>query len=536
MTDQVSTESESAVVSSGVALAAEKISKTYGATRALDQVSLDVSAGTIHGLMGGNGSGKSTFIKMLAGVVTPDQGRLALGGQWFDARSHTPSRAKAGHLHFVHQQNSTFPDLTVAENLALGRGFEPTVVRSIAWSAQKARAREVLGRFEVDVAPDAPMARLSAAAQMMVAIARALQDQDETTERGVLVLDEPTASLPKHEVDVLLTALRRYAADGQTIIYVSHRLEEVTAIADEVTVLRNGRVASRLLGADITHDSLVAGITGSSSGATFDSAGGATAQGMSASAQQMIATAAGRPVLTLRRSAHSGAEPTTSLVLRAGEIVAVAGLLGSGRSRLLKQIFGAAPREGLEVVREERSLASSRVRDAMKRGIAFVPEDRLREAALPELSIAENLSITCLSDHSRAGWIMPSRERRAAKRLIAEFGVRAASASAPLTALSGGNQQKVVLARWLQRRPEVLLLDEPTQGVDVGARTEIHELIRAAATAGTAVLVVSSEFGELAAIAHRAVVVSGGEIVDSVDGPLTEDMLNDVVYAQEKTL
>lgn len=534
MNEQTATEPTQAEQLKKVALAVQDVSKTYGATRALNGVSLEVATGAIHGLMGGNGSGKSTLIKMLAGVVTPDEGRLALKGEWIDARSHTPARAKASGLHFVHQQNSTFPDLTVAENLALGRGFEATAVKSINWRAQKARARKVLDRFEIDVAADTHLVRLSPAAQMMVAIARALQDQDDTAERGVLVLDEPTASLPKHEVDVLLTALRRYAADGQTIIYVSHRLEEVTAITNEVTVLRNGSVASRLAGANISHDTLVAGITGSTSAAQ----GGGPRRGNDAAASQaQLSQTSGfqETALALKHRTPDGVGEET-LSLRAGEIVGIAGLLGSGRSRMLKQIFGAAPRDHFEVTVRAGTVPPSNMRTAMKRGLAFVPENRLREAALPELSIAENLSITSLSEHSRAGWIRPSRERKAAKRLIQEFGVRAPSTTAPLTALSGGNQQKVILARWLQLRPDVLLLDEPTQGVDIGARNEIHQLVRAAASAGTAVLVVSSDFGELAALAQRAVVISGGEIVDSVDGPLTEDILNDIVYAQEKAL
>jgi ribose transport system ATP-binding protein len=534
MNEQTATEPNEAEQARKVALAVEDVSKTYGATRALDGVSLEVATGAIHGLMGGNGSGKSTLIKMLAGVVTPDEGKLALKGEWIDARSHTPARAKASGLHFVHQQNSTFPDLTVAENLALGRGFESTAVKSINWSAHRARARKVLDRFEIDVAADTHLVRLSPAAQMMVAIARALQDQDDTDERGVLVLDEPTASLPKHEVDVLLTALQRYAADGQTIIYVSHRLEEVTAITNEVTVLRNGIVASRLTGAEISHDTLVAGITGS----TSSPQAGGSRRGTDAVASRVhLSHAAGfrETALTLSRRTPTGLEDET-LLLRAGEIVGIAGLLGSGRSRMLKQIFGAVPRDDFEVTVRSGTVPPSDMRTAMKRGMAFVPENRLREAALPELSIAENLSITSLSEHSLAGWIRPSRERKAAKRLIQEFGVHAPSTTAPLTALSGGNQQKVILARWLQRRPDVLLLDEPTQGVDIGARNEIHELVRAAASAGTAVLVVSSDFGELAALAQRAVIISGGEIVDSVDGPLTEDILNDIVYAQEKAL
>lgn len=513
-----------------VALGARSVSKTYGGTRALDDVSIDVTSGAIHALMGGNGSGKSTFIKVLAGVVSPDHGELAFGGAWNDARAHTPARAKAAGLHFVHQQNSIFPDLTVAENLALGRGFELTPMKSIAWGAQKVWARDVLRRFEINAEPDTRMSTLSAATQMMVAIARALQDQDDTSERGVLVLDEPTASLPKHEVDLLLDALRRYAADGQTIIYVSHRLEEVTAIADEATVLRNGRVGIRLVGAQISHDSLVEGITGGAIAAGPDAPGGSSdVAGDSRSAEVGF----GDVVLTLE-DAGSGAGGE-GLVLRKGEIVAVAGLLGAGRSRLLKQIFGALPRIDLEVKVGGKPLSASRIRAAMKRGVGFVPENRLREAAFPDLSIAENLSITRLRELSRFGWISPARERRDADKQIKAFAVRTPNSLTPITALSGGNQQKVMLGRWMQLGPDLLLLDEPTQGVDIGARNEIHDLIRAAADAGTAVLVVSSEFGELAALAHRAVVVSQGRIVASLAGPLTEDSLNNSVYSQEKS-
>lgn len=521
MTDQPL--ARGAAAPSGVAasaLASEGISKTYGATKALDDVSLHVTAGAIHGLMGGNGSGKSTFIKMLAGVVAADCGRLAIAGEWTDARSHTAARAKAKGLHFVHQQNSTFPDLTVAENLALGRGFEKTPVGSISWRDQRARAVDVLRRFEIDVQPDTPLVRLSAATQMMVAIARTLQDQDDTDERGILVLDEPTASLPKHEVDVLLTALRRYAAGGQTIVYVSHRLEEVTAIADEVTVLRNGRVAARLVGDEISHEALVTGITGKAPAGPLV-AGTASVEPVSQP-----------PVLSMAGCQGPG---DGRIDVRPGEILAVTGLLGSGRSRLLKQVFGVVPRDGLEVEFRGKVLRGGSVRTAMKQGIAFVPENRLAEAALPELSIAENLSITCLSRHSRFGWIRPSRERGAARELIREFGVRAPSSTAPLTALSGGNQQKVILARWLQRRPGLLLLDEPTQGVDIGARNEIHHLVRTAAAAGTAVMVVSSDFDELAALCHRAVIISHGAVVNEVQGPLDVDTLTDVVYAQEKS-
>lgn len=507
------------------ALAATGVTKTYGATKALDDVTLSVSAGRVHALVGGNGSGKSTFIKVLAGVASPEGGRLLLSGAWSEARSHNAARAKAAGLHFVHQQNSTFPDLTVAENLALGRGFEHTRVRSIAWKEQRQRARAVLDRFQIDVSPDAAMDSLNAANQMMIAIARALQDQDQDQagRHSVLVLDEPTASLPKHEVDVLLGALRRYAAAGQTIVYVSHRLEEVTALADEATILRNGRVASVLTGAEITHSALVEGITGTRTSPPSPSASSASPGSDRAFEQE-------QPVLTVRTS--DGGE---AIRLLPGEIVAVAGLLGSGRSRLLKQLFGVLPRPGVAVEVGGSVLRPRDVREAMGRGVAFVPESRLAEAVFPELSIAENLSIARLEGYSTLGYVPPRRERGIASRLIRRFGVKAASPAAPLTALSGGNQQKVVLARWLQREPRVLLLDEPTQGVDIGARTEIYTLVRHAAREGMAVLVASSDFAELAELCERAFVVNKGHVVGTLEGPLTEDQLNDAVYQLEKS-
>jgi ribose transport system ATP-binding protein len=508
-------------VDTDVALAGKGISKSYGGVKALDDVSFHVTRGRIHGLVGGNGSGKSTLIRVLAGVLTPDEGQLLTDSTWVDARTHNAARAKASNLHFVHQQNSVFPDLTVAENRALGRGFELSVGGRINWRRQRRRAQDVLDRFELDVAPDKPIIELSAAAQMMVAIARALQDQDQLIEAGgktgVLVLDEPTASLPKHEVDILLDALRRYADGGQTIVYVSHRLEEITAITTEVTVLRNGVSAARLEGSEITHDSLVEGITGQK--LVSDSPPTATRAAREA-----------KPVLEVTDQNKNKVEFVP------GEIVGVAGLLGSGRSSLLKRMFGAADRGGLEVRLDGKDVKGGDVKHSMNRGLGFVPENRLAEAAFADLSIAENISISDLRSYSKSSYVSASGERNRAKVLMKTFRVRAPSAAAPLTALSGGNQQKVILARWLQRKPKVLLLDEPSQGVDIGARAEIHSLVRTAAAQGAAVVVVSSDFEELALLCHRAVIVSEGAVVSHVDGPLTAERLNNIVYAKEKSL
>jgi ribose transport system ATP-binding protein len=474
------------------ALLLHGLSKAYGGIQALDGASLEIERGAIHALVGGNGSGKSTLIKILAGVVPADAGEIEAAGVRHPARGHTPAQARQLGLHFVHQQSTVFPALTVAENLALGRGFETRLGGRIDWPAVREGARRVLERFEIDVDPDAEVASLNAATRVRIAIARALRDQ-EGAGSGVLVLDEPTASLPAHEVDVLLTALERHAADGQAILYVTHRLAEVVRAAALATVLRDGKVEALLTGDELNHDTLARLIAGS-------------------------AAEAAAPQAQSRRRDDVVLEADDGLRLHAGEVVGIAGLLGSGRTRLLRRLFGG-----------------ERPRDAMSDGIAYVPEDRSREAAFFDLSVAENISVAYLDPYRRRGGRIDSRaERSAVRELMSSFLVRAESEIAPLWSLSGGNQQKVILSRWLQRNPRILLLDEPTQGVDVGARAEIHGLIRRSAADGAAAIVVSSDFEELATLCDRALVLRDGRVVDEVPGEdMSEQRLTEMVFAAE---
>jgi ribose transport system ATP-binding protein len=455
-------------------------------------VTLEVRPGEIHALLGGNGSGKSTLIKVLAGVERADAGTIEVDGQAHDLDRWTPARARDARLRFVHQQPSTLPDLSVAENLAVGHGFATGPTRRIHWAAQRRRAADVLERFRVDALPDARLGTLGPARQKMVAIARALQDQDGER-RGILVLDEPTAALPEREADLLLEALRGYAARGQTIVYVSHRLEEILRVASRASVLRDGRVAGTCDRHDLGHDRLVELIVGH----------------MDAGIQRGKARrSAGAPLLSLEGLA-AGAARDATLSVRAGEIVGVAGLLGSGRSSLLRSVFGAVPRSG--VVRVGSTVvAPGDIGAAIAAGIALLPEDRAAEAAFMDLSVADNLSAACIARYWRGLRLRHRRERIEALRLIDEYAIKAPSSGAPLATLSGGNQQKVMLARWMRREPLVLLLDEPTQGVDVGARTEIHRLIRRAVDGGAGALVVSSDLEELAGLADRAVVLVEG--------------------------
>ena len=417
-------------------------------------------------------------------------------------------------MHFVHQQRSTFPALTVTENLAIGRGFDTGAGGRIEWRRARQRAAAVLERFQIDVHPDRELGELSPATRTMVAIARALQDQDGDAD-GVLLLDEPTASLPAPEATLLLDALRRYAAAGQAIVYVTHRLEEVFAIADRATLLRDGRVVGDVEPRRLDHDGLVELMMGRSV----------------EQIERLRGRPEGRTILSTRQLAAGPLVPF-DLDLCEGEIVGLGGLIGSGRSTLLKALFGVSPLESGEIRVDGEPCRIGSPSDAMAAGFAYVPEDRQGDAAFPDLSVGENLSLTVVPDYWHRGVLNRRRERRDALGLFDSFLIAAESDAALLRSLSGGNQQKVVLARWLRREPRVLLLDEPTQGVDVGARAEIYELVHRTVAAGAVALVASSDFEELARICDRVIVLRKGEAVAELrDGELDADRIARLAHA-----
>lgn len=487
-----------------IAFGVTGVYKAFGATQALDDVSFEIHRGTVHALLGGNGSGKSTLIKLIAGVETADAGELQIAGVRHDLRRMTPAMAREAGLHFVHQQRTTFPELTVTENLAIGRGFDTGAGSRIDWRRARRRAAEILERFQIDALPDQKLEELGPAKQTMVAIARALQDKDDANE-GALLLDEPTASLPAPEVELLLGALRRYAEAGQAIVYVTHRLDEVFAVADQATLLRDGRNAGTVEPSSLDEDSLVELMMGRS--------------------VEQIERLRGKPQGSAVLEARNLRAGCLSLDLKVceGEIVGVAGLIGSGRSTLLKSLFGLMPLESGEILIDGVVHRIHSVTKAMAAGIAYVPEDRQSDAAFPDLSVGENLSLTVISNYWRGGRLNRRRERRDAMELFDSFLITAESDGAPLRSLSGGNQQKVVLARWLRREPRVLLLDEPTQGVDVGARAEIYELVHRAAAAGAAAIVASSDFEELARLCDRVIVLRKGRVVAEASEDLDAD-------------
>jgi ribose transport system ATP-binding protein len=500
------------------ALAMRGLSKTYAGHLALDSLFLQIRTGEIHALLGGNGSGKSTTIKILAGVVSAAPGGEIVLGEHDAVGVHdwTAAKAHAAGLRFVHQQPAVFPDLSIAENLALGADFPRGLGGRVDWRALNARTADLLERYEIDASPKTPLAALRAADRCRVAIVRALQDRDDA-DSGVLVLDEPTAALPAAEVEHLLDALRGYAAAGQTILYVSHRLDEVLSVADRVTVLRDGRKVDTVDADGLREADLVEMIVGRPLDHVFPAAPAETTDD------------AAMTIRNLRGGPLRGVD----LTLRKGEVLGIAGLLGSGRSELLRMLFGAYAVEGGSVTLDGDDYAPSSPQAAMKAGVAYVPEDRQVEALLCGESVRHNLTAGQESSYFRKFLYRHRLERDDAHRSIGDFLIRVVSDTQPVETLSGGNQQKVVMARWLRRQPKVLLLDEPTQGVDVGARAEIYQLIRRATEQGTSVVLVVSEPEELAHASDRVAVLRGGRITAVVERPIDAHKLTELMNVPE---
>ncbi|MFC4063531.1 sugar ABC transporter ATP-binding protein [Actinoplanes subglobosus] len=482
----------------------ENLSKTFGATRALDGAGLELRPGTVHALLGGNGSGKSTAIKILAGAYQADGGTIHIGAQSWPAAGYDAKAGWSAGLRFVHQDLGLFDELSIAENFALDHGWPRGRGGRIKWGELRQRVAQLLAVYGISADPSTVVGRLRPAQRTMLAIARAVQDHDGADR--VLILDEPTAALPQHESEILLQAVRRRADQGQTVLIVSHRMQEVLSICDDFTVFRDGRTVANLVAAEPTEDELISHMTGAP-----------------VTVHEPAPARAGdtEPILEVQ-GLTGGPLDGVDLTVRAGEIVGVAGLVGSGRTSLLKTVFGEhAPATG--TIALSGVPAAAGIPNRMAAGVAYLPEDRLGEAALNDLTVRENLSAAVLPRLWRRGRMAPDTE---AENLVSTYRVRTPSADAAFLSLSGGNQQKVVLARWLRRDPRLLLLDEPTQGVDIMSRRDIYAAIRQASARGCAVLVVSSDFVELTELCDRVTVLRRGRIVTDVSGDaLTADHL-----------
>jgi rhamnose transport system ATP-binding protein len=473
---------------------ASAIRKSFAGVRALRGVSFDLKPGEVHALVGENGAGKSTLIRIMTGAETPDAGTLAIDGH--PVPHMTPATAHGLGIAAIYQQPALFPDLTVAENIAIVLE-PPHAFARIDWPGRRRLAAGLLAQLGAVLDPDAPAGELSMPEQQIVEIAKAAG-----AEARIVIMDEPTASLTGREVDRLFAVIRRLREHAVGVIYISHRLDEVMAIADRITVLRDGRSVSTHARAEVSVSALVAMMVGRELGTVFPK--------RPVPAGDVVLEVDG---LTSRDAGCADIR----FALRRGEILGFAGLVGSGRTALAETLFGLRPIDGGLVRVNGVPARLSSPADAMRSGIAYVPEDRRRHGVIGELSIAHNTSLASLARVSGGGFIRPRSEARRADRYIRRLGIKAPAASTLVEHLSGGNQQKVALARWLATHPSVLILDEPTQGVDIGAKAEVHALMQTLAEKGLGVMMISSDLPEILAMSDRIAVMRSGTIAGTLD-------------------
>ena len=468
------------------------VAKSYGAVRALHDGDITLRAGEVRALMGENGAGKSTLVKVLGGVVRRDDGEMLVDGAAVDF--HSPHDARDAGIAVIYQEPTLFPDLSVEENVVMG--YHPLgSLRRIDRGAVRRTVSGLLDRLGVRLDPERPVRGLSIADQQIVEIAKAL-----SFDARVLIMDEPTAALSGPEVERLFTVVRALREEGAAILYISHRLDEVFAICDTVTVMRDGAVVHDAPIAAMTPDEMVRRMVGRELSALYPKQDAQV----------------GDTVLSVQRLTREGVFADVSLEVRAGEVVALAGLVGAGRSEVARAIFGIDKPDAGRVEVDGKRLAAGRPLAAMRAGIGFVPEDRRQQGLVMDLSIARNATMTRTGKLARFGLIRRAAENELAREWAARLQLRFHRLDDPARFLSGGNQQKVVLAKWLATEPRLLILDEPTRGIDVGTKAEVHRLIGELAGRGVAVLMISSELPEVLGVADRVLVMHEGRLVEEL--------------------
>lgn len=495
-------------------LQVENLSKTFGTRRVLDSFRMEISVGEVHALVGQNGSGKSTLIRILAGFYTPDLGaRIQLNGS--DVR--LPVRPKPGEpdpIGFVHQDLALVEGMSVAENLNLGH-YQCGFGRRILWRAEMKTARESLERFGLDIDPRIRVEELSTVEKSLLAICRAVTNVGARP-GSLLVLDEPTACLPRDSVETVFACVRRLASQGTSVLFVTHRLDEVMSLCNGVTVLRDGVVVKSSAIRDETEDSLIQAIVGRP-------------------LDEMYPTmpAGGEEPLLETRGLAVGNTRGVDLRLRRGEILGMTGLQGMGQDRLLYALAGASPADAGAVTIRGRPYDATKLtpRRAIELGIYLLPADRLRSGLVPEFTTGENVTLPALRTFRRRGRLRHAKERSAALRLLRQFLVQPRDPRFPISSLSGGNQQKVMIAKWFGMGPQVLLLHEPTQGVDVGARQQIFAMVRDASAEGIAIIIASTEYADLAHLCQRVWVYRDDSVTAELHQPgITEERIVEACF------
>lgn len=471
------------------------VSKSFNGVPVLKDVDFDVRKGEVHALAGGNGAGKSTLMKILQGVYQADAGEILIGGK--PAAINTIQDAKAAGIGMVFQEFSLIPSLTVAQNIFLAA--EPLSGGFIDDREAVRRARAIFAEMEVDVDPRAEVSRLGTAYWQLTEIAKALSQ-----DARVLIMDEPTASLARHESEALFELIDRLKRRGISIIYISHRMDEVYRLADRITILRDGsRLLTEPLTA-VTPEQIVEGIVGKKIEGQLSYRARDHTQHESA------------PLLEVRGLTAGPRVQDVSFTLRPGEILGLAGLMGSGRTELARTLFGIDRVESGEILLRGKRVKLSSPQQAISAGIALIPEDRRAQGLVLDHSVRDNLLLPLLSQIQRGPLLDAGAGKELSSSLIKKFAVKVAHPHRPVRLLSGGNQQKVVIAKWLGTNPDILILDEPTAGVDIGTKSEILDMIRELASAGKAVIVISSEYPELLAVSDRVLVLKDGSILRDI--------------------
>lgn len=470
-------------------LEVSRVCKAFPGVTALEDVTLHLKHGSVHALIGENGAGKSTLMKIVAGVCRPDAGALRLEGRTL--RLDSPRAALAAGVAMIHQELNLLPTMSVAENIWIGR--EPLNACGLVRHRElRRRTRALLERLAVDLDPETELRTLPLAARQMVEIARAL-----SYDSRLLIMDEPTSALTERDAERLFAVIRDLSSRGVGIFYVTHRIEELFALADEISVLRDGRHVGTERAHNLTRGDIIRMMVGRELSSPATAA----------------PTPAGPVVLSAHGLTVAGEFQDVSFELHAGEILGVAGLVGSGRSKLAEALFGLLKASAGEIRIGGDAVSIDSPGAAIDRGVGFVTEDRRETGCFMGLSVLENLEIAALSrDFVRMGFVRGKRARHACAEMVRVLRVKTRGLSERIENLSGGNQQKVLLGRWLLLRPRILILDEPTRGVDVGAKAEIHQLIAQLVAAGTAVLMISSEMPEILALSHRVMVMHEGHV------------------------
>ncbi len=493
-----------------VLLEARGITKQFPGTLALDNVQVELQAGEIHAVIGENGAGKSTLMKILSGVYTADAGQIFFQGQPVTLRS--PQDAIALGIAIVHQELSVIPALTVAENIYPGR-LPTNRLGMVRYGELFENARRDLARLNVAVDPRAEVSTLSVANQQLVEITKALSMQCK-----VLILDEPTSALTEHEAETLFALLRRLAADGVGILYISHKLSEIFALSDRITVLRDGRYIGTRITAETSPEEVIRMMVGRELTDMYPEKG----------------TEQGEPLLEVRNFRLPGQSQACSFTLYRGEVLGFAGLIGSGRSELMRAIFGADEKESGEILLNGRPVTINSPQDAINLRLAYLPEDRKAAGLFLDMALKANIEAASLFQVTANGFVIPAREVKLAQEYISRLNISTYGPEQEVRRLSGGNQQKTLVAKWLAIKPRILIVDEPTRGIDVGAKREIHHLLRQLAREGVGVIMISSELPEILGMSDRVLVMHEGAIVAELTASeATEELIMTYASGQE---